>query len=628
MFDVVSCPKCSGKVTLPDGAPQHGWVRCPICRGEYQAHDLLNFHPPELELIDAPAKPAERRVPNRDAAAVAAAPTGTAATASQIAAHKQDSVMLETTEELAVAPVGAATTVIPSSDVDDDSNVFTFDDSLLLDEPTDELPRLPSSDVAASTEHQDDLLPAWQSDASGPIEWQSAGALAPPPVEAAGESEADELRATQGRKSAVTIFDREGAPPVTDIPTIGVATRRKPRRRSPLFLIVSVVGGGFLGLAAGYGILMWLFDPPRDPLRLAPRLPGFLVPEALRSNGVEPVAQSSRSDEPSSSIGKAPTNDDQPSKSNASGDGFLPPFEAGGNAGAEPLSANVDPFVDPKVNPLEPGTRPPENSQTDKKSDSLTELFGNPENTQTKTEVTDPLKNPFDAALGNEAPANQSNQPSTAKSADSKADPPEKRIEELGPVTEKRSTREQLLAAIASARLTTQRAMALSVNAAAAEKKKVNGPFYMNLCKIAESLTFLDRSADEQREGRATTAAIEAILDAVPDHTRLEELGKLAGYWYERPQGNGIVLSGFVKQSNPRGNFVESVVETMGPPRPITIVSPSALIDDPSRPVLIVGTIVKDAGKNLRGYDGPAETVVWAAQAIDPTAPSRAGSAP
>jgi hypothetical protein len=569
MFDVVSCPKCSGRVTLPDGAPQHGWVRCPICRGEYQAHDLLNFHPPELELIDAPAKPA-----------------------------------------------------------DGDSNVFTFDDSLLLDEPTDELPRLPPSELAASTEQQDDRLPAWQADAGGPVEWQSAGALAPPIVEAAGESEADDLRATQGRQSAVTIFDREGPTPVSEIPPIGLAPRRKPRRRSPLFLIVSVVGGGFLGLAAGYGILMWLFDPPRDPLRLAPRLPGFLVPEALRSNGEATVAQSSGSDESSSSAGKSRTNDDEASKSSWPGDGSLPPLELPGDAAAKPVRSDVELPADPRVDPLDPlesATRPSKKSQTDQKSDSLTELFGDPAKTQTKTDVTDPLKNPFDAAPGNEA---LTNQPSTAKRAVLEADVSDKGLEELGPVTEKHSTREELLAAIASARLTTQKAMELSVGAPAAEKKKVNGPFYMNLCKVAELLTFLDRSADEQGESRVTTAAIEAILDAVPDQTRLEELGKLAGYWYERPQGNGIVLCGFVKKSTPRGSFVESIVETMGPPRPITVVSPAALTDDPSRPVLVVGTIVKDARKNLRGYDGPTVTVVWAAQAIDPMATSRGRSAP
>src|SRR5688500_18111248 len=97
MFDVVSCPKCSGRVTLPEGAPQHGWVRCPICRAEYQSHHLLNFHPPELELIDAPATPHDSSMPNRD--------------------------------EVASRPISAA-------DVGDDSDVFTFDDSLLLDEPT------------------------------------------------------------------------------------------------------------------------------------------------------------------------------------------------------------------------------------------------------------------------------------------------------------------------------------------------------------------------------------------------------------------------------------------------------------------------------------------------------------
>jgi hypothetical protein len=176
--------------------------------------------------------------------------------------------------------------------------------------------------------------------------------------------------------------------------------------------------------------------------------------------------------------------------------------------------------------------------------------------------------------------------------------------------------------------------LALAVNADAAEKRAVNGPFYKDLCKIAEALTYLDPSADKKRDDQATTAAIEAILNAAPDQARLEELGKLAGYWYERPQPTdknlckGIVLAGIVKQSKQRGKLVESVVETLGPPRELRIVSPAALTDDPSRPVLVIGAMIKDADKNLRGYDGAATTVVWAAMAIDPTAPSRAGAMP
>jgi hypothetical protein len=586
MSAVVSCPKCSGTATLPARASDDGWVRCPICRAEYQSHRLLKYAPPELELIDEPAHPFEGRVPT-----------------------------LEATDELVVAPVGAVTGAIASADVDDDSNVFTFDDSLLLDEPTDELPRVHATDLTEDAAEETD------SPAAGPFDWRSANTSQPPPlVETARAPVAADLRATEGHSSAVTIFDRGGPAPVTSVPPIGLAPRRKSRRRSPVRLIVEIVGGGFLGVLIAYAALMWFYH--RDPLQIAPRLPGFLVPEALRSTREERVAFSPTEDDAGADVpGAVDSPGMDASKRSLPGNELLPPVEPFGTATTDPGRSNVEPPADPKINPLGPTIDPSKSAEsrsTDVAKDPLTDLFGDPATKEARSGAAEALKNPFEAASTDEPVTTKR---SATKSGDSTDIPPAV-LDELGPVTARRFTHLELMSAIAAAKPTTERALNVPVDADAAQKKKVNGPFYMNLCKIAEALTFLERSADKRRQDRATTAAIEAILAATPDRSRLEELGKLAGYWYERPQGNGIVLSGVVKQSSSHGNLVESVVETLGPARPITVISPSALTDDPSRPVLIVGTIVKDAAKNLRGYQGLDETVVWAEMAIDASNPS------
>jgi hypothetical protein len=416
------------------------------------------------------------------------------------------------------------------------------------------------------------------------------------------------------------------------VPPIGLAPRRKSRRRNPVLMVLGIVGGGFLGLVIGYAILMWLFDPPKDPLRLAPQLPGFMVPKALRSANEARVAQSTTRNETNSSSSTPPANNDSDndaSKQSPPDSELLPPFEPPRDAATEPAKSNAGPLADSKMNPVEPQAKSAENNSTKRESDSHLDLFGDTTQPSAPSEATDALKNPFEAAASNERAAPP---PATANNADSTSKASTDATDQLGPVRERRFTQNELLAAVAAAKVTTQSALALPVNAGAAEKKKVNGPFYMNLCKIAEVLTFLDPSADKKHDDQATTAAIEAILNAAPDQARLEELGKLAGYWYERPQPTdeivceGIVLSGIVKQSKQRGKLVESVVETLGPPRELRIVSPWALTDDPRRPVLVIGAIIKDAAKNLRGYDGAATTVVWAAMAIDPTAPSRAGA--
>jgi hypothetical protein len=583
----------------------------------------LEFVPPRLELIDEPAHPFEGRVPTWDAVAAASTTARTAPTVSEIAAAESDSLALEATDELAVAPVGAATGAISSADVGDDSNVFTFDDSLLLDETTDELPRLREGELAEGCAPPGDSLAVGQSDSGDAFDWTNADSPGPPPLaKAASTPAADDLRATEDHSSAVTVFDRGGAAPVTSVPPIGLAPRRKTRRRNPAMLLLGVVGGGFLGLVLGYFMLMWLFDPPKDPLRIAPKLPGFMVPKELRSTGEERVVHRPTDGEAGVGASRANGAEDDAKRSPPDNE-LLPPLEPPGDPASDSNRSNAEPpAIDPPL--TNNTTKPAESGAIDKEKDPLADLFGNAVVKEREAGATEPLKNPFEAVAADATPAAD---PLATKQNESTIAPPDA-VEELGPVSEKRYTHEDLMAAISAARMTTERALTLPLYADAAEKRKVNGPFYMNLCKVAESLTFLERSADKPRDDKVTTAAIAAILDAVPDSRRLEELGKLAGYWYDRPQGNGIVFGGIVKQSNSRGHLVESVVETSGPPRRITVVSPSALSDDPGRPVLVVGTIVKDAAKSLRGYQGTAETVVWAAMAIDPTASSRGRTTP
>jgi hypothetical protein len=207
-----------------------------------------------------------------------------------------------------------------------------------------------------------------------------------------------------------------------------------------------------------------------------------------------------------------------------------------------------------------------------------------------------------------------------------KADPLTEPAEVLGPTTDVTYSSDDLLSAVDAARTTNDEALALPASATLDQKNRVNGPYYKNLSRVAETFTSLD-SKQHPSLDRATSAAIEAVLDAVPNQKQLEEVGKLSGYWYQRDLGKGIVLGGIVKDSTPQGKLVESVVETLGKPlkgepQKITVVSPAPLTDDANRPVLVVGTIIKDPKKNLRGYEGSADKVVWAALSMDPTDPA------
>lgn len=75
------------------------------------------------------------------------------------------------------------------------------------------------------------------------------------------------------------------------------AARRERKARNPVVELVKITLGGVLGLAVGYGILLWVFKT--DPFDLAKRLPPVMVPDALKPAGavgagdkkVDPFAQ-------------------------------------------------------------------------------------------------------------------------------------------------------------------------------------------------------------------------------------------------------------------------------------------------------------------------------------------------
>jgi hypothetical protein len=58
-------------------------------------------------------------------------------------------------------------------------------------------------------------------------------------------------------------------------------TQRERKARNPVVELVKMTLGGVLGLAVGYGILLWVFKT--DPFDLAKYLPAVLVPDAVKA---------------------------------------------------------------------------------------------------------------------------------------------------------------------------------------------------------------------------------------------------------------------------------------------------------------------------------------------------------
>jgi hypothetical protein len=564
---------------VPTGAEDGHWVRCPICGAEYRIVDLQQHEPPVLELIDEPAVPAEGRVPQWGAVAAATAETASGLAATEFATPAGD---LPEIEMLVAPPVGIAEPVI-SADVTDDSEVVTFDDSLLLDEPTDVL-------------SEDDTLE--------PYEFDDV-----PEGAARSESGADE-------QQAVTAFEPVEAASQGRTGEFGLPPRRRSRRGSPIVMGLGVVGGGVLGLAIGYAILLWGFS--KDPFALGPKLPDVLVPAALRSTSDSRVVQYAPANpDASAQEGQSDLDDEplfpppnQPATSEPSNE---MPTE---NAATESSSNDITPDGATLPKSAEP-TKDDDATDTALPESSTRANTDSAKSNATRVPSGDPLPNPFGDL--------EITQPTIDPTAAGRA---AGRYEtfRIAPTANRSFSVEDLMAAVDAARPTTEAAVTLPANAELAKRIEVNREYYSNLAKVAEAFAHLDRSADSTEQDKAMDAAIGALLDAVPTSPQLAELGKLGGYWYANPKGDGIVLAGIVKDSKASGALVTSVVQPLGKPLKgdpplITVISPAPLTADPSRPVLVAGTIVNRPTENLRGYEGSAARVVWSAMALDPTSP-------
>lgn len=197
--------------------------------------------------------------------------------------------------------------------------------------------------------------------------------------------------------------------------------------------------------------------------------------------------------------------------------------------------------------------------------------------------------------------------------------------EPLGPKPRPEYDAAALQTAVADAEKTNAAALALPATASQAERNKVNFGYYRNLSLVAERLALSQQPPQESpgaaEQRRAAIARL--IAAAAPDKARLEELGKLAGYWYKSPARKepGILVVGKVAESQQVGKLWRSKVELAGKPVVVTVVSREKLPE--ADPIVVLGAIVDNPRSELIGYEGEAESVIWSGMALDPANPPR-----
>ncbi len=222
MFRLSQCPQCDDAVTIPDGLPAVGRVRCPHCDEEFAIAEIL--------ARAAPAPPAVILVAGHDFDADAGA------------------VHLETAATL-------------------DDRRFSAD--AVVDSPGD-LDAPPQEAAPADGDRSESDVPSstWQPPAAETVD-EAPEILVDSPLPADAASPQD-----RSAEIDVDPSDAAAAVPWSE------RARRNRRGKGPLRFVLEVVLGGVAGLLIGYYVLSWGFGSRLD----LPRLPLPLLPHTVESD--------------------------------------------------------------------------------------------------------------------------------------------------------------------------------------------------------------------------------------------------------------------------------------------------------------------------------------------------------
>ena len=417
-----------------------------------------------------------------------------------------------------------------------------------------------------------------------------------------------------------------------------------PKKRSVLIEVAKVVAGAVLGLVIAQVLLWWVFQ--LDPLGFVGKLPNALawtVPERIRKMALAsakqrtgPPAPTIPTTEPMDSTDEEPADagdDDVADAANApvtpdagigdSTDDMRAADEPAGNRDEDLTdAANPGESVDNAVTqdrPLDSAASEPDDGSAD--LDGM--LAENDDD-----DLTPPPDNPLAAAAPNKVPLAASPSESdpdamTLPDDDVLGDLLDTESEpagmlpppspEWGPVGAPTVTRKELASAIEAARAADARLdqAQLSRDATLREAAK---EFYRAFADLAVKATHVDHEgADAELESsRQLVSAFEF------DDKKQRLIGNAAGGWIQNDLGDGVLAGGSIENVQIVGDLPQFKLNLFGKSgRSVTVVTP---MDPDHNPVsrfqngdrvLLLGVVVRDPARNLRGYAGGEDKVVW-----------------
>jgi len=331
----------------------------------------------------------------------------------------------------------------------------------------------------------------------------------------------------------------------------------RPKARGPSVLgqLIGIVGGGALGLAIGYVILLRIGGAQYDFLEISHKLPRWMTSPAKEARRDAQDADSPDRGGPSRSLADLANEPDQPLPTNPPVEPAVPPADL--------------PTTEPESPPEQLGPSLGVRNAATFTSDDLGVALAD-----------------ANSALGCESCS------STGVV---------KRTVDTGVFREVNGKK------VAQ---TAEKRMACEV-CGGKPGVKMTPEVYQKLSRLSEVITFVEAAnVWHRREGVQNL-----LLKAGSDPQRAEAMGRLAGFQLDSAarEQNGIALAGTVEAVGTEGPLHFTRIVLFGLPKVVTVVSTRAAqpkIELRDR-VIILGSIVDNPKENLAGYAGQLPQVVW-----------------
>jgi hypothetical protein len=658
MPSVTSCPTCLQQVSLPASDDHSVWVRCPLCNAQYPLKSAIDYVPPTLQIVPAPA--ADGMASHVEfGSAMAPRQSASDVMFDDASIHAQQPQAVEGSSHVDLDGKHR----VGSRSADDQEVGFGFD---LEHQPTD-VPFVGEDQPL----HDDDDVPMEEA--------------ADDEFHFASDAEASD-HSTDGDQPAQRRGGAGDGHGMGAIASMVKASPVKKKRKVPLLVrvigLAIFFGFGLLGLVLVYTAFLFFGGESFDQFGIRQYWPKWLV---AKSAPVRAKAETNKPPEKSEKDAPPPANQE--------------PANNGPPVGPLPNPNNSEPTADaPKTAPANPkenddkqtAVQPPRQSKSEPaKAEGDSNPIENPlkadlpdlaKTDPTKvdpfkvespkppkldlppavlpdaTAKTPPDKKPADNAEATVPPAPADKKPadktaekaSLDKPADSKpADdkpvektPPEKPAEALpaepvGPKSDVAYTLDDLDAAIQAANGSSDAFdAALKSGAEAGDLKMARIAHYKAMSHLATVLTFVKGQGADFNEqlARSKGQVVSNICPrtATSAPAEREPIGKLAGRWIASPsrKESGLFVVGTLKKTAHQGRLFESEVEVPGNAATITIATSERPAAEEGSPVVVLGSLVNEPAKNLSGFEGSADTIVWGVVVLAPPKGDPATAAP